>query len=92
MISTFGVKIVIEPEKTPDMSPGGIALPDNAQRKFAIGKVLAVGRGESYGGEVHKLDVKAGDRVAYDKYASSDLEVSGKKYQVCRYADLMAKL
>ena len=60
------VKRVQEEEKT----KGGIIIPDSAKEKPIEGKVIAVGNGKVLeDGKVRPLDVKAGDRVLFSKYA-----------------------
>ena len=60
------VKRLDEEEKT----KGGIIIPDTAKEKPMEGKVIAAGNGKKTDdGKLIKLDVKAGDRVLFSKYA-----------------------
>lgn len=60
------VKRIEEEEKT----KGGIIIPDTAKEKPQEGKVVAVGKGKiTDDGKVIPLDVKAGDRILFGKYA-----------------------
>ena len=59
-----------EEEKT----SGGIIIPDTAKEKPQEGKVIAVGSGKmSENGGRLPLDVKAGDRVLFGKYAGNEI-------------------
>lgn len=94
--------VVIIEQVTEDMSPGGIAIPSNADhRKFPCGKVVAVGPGRVYSaamdisghnalGYLVPMRVKVGDFVIFGKYQSAGepIEIKGKKYLMCRENDL----
>jgi chaperonin GroES len=63
------VKRIAEEEKT----KGGLIIPDTAKEKPQEGKVIAVGKGKANeDGKVTPLDVKAGDRVLFGKYAGQE--------------------
>ncbi len=67
------VKRVEEEEKT----KGGIIIPDTAKEKPMEGKVIAVGKGKLLeDGKIHPLDVKAGDRVLFGKYAGTEVKIA----------------
>ncbi|MEK7679298.1 MAG: co-chaperone GroES, partial [Deltaproteobacteria bacterium] len=63
------LKRVAEEEKT----KGGIIIPDSAKEAPAEGKVIAVGAGKKEDGKIVPLDVKAGDRVLFSKYAGTEV-------------------
>ncbi len=84
-------RLIVERIEEESMSPGGIYIPDNAKEKPARGLVLAVGPGKiSDNGQVHKMDVKVGDKVLFGKYAGSEVKLEGKEYLVMREDDVMA--
>ncbi len=74
-------------------STGGIIIPDTAQEKPMEGEVLSVGsgaRGED--GKVHALDVKAGDRILFGKYAGTEVTVDGDELIILKESDIMGVL
>ena len=80
------VKRVAEEGKT----KGGIIIPDTAKEKPIEGKVIAVGNGKVLqGGEVRSLDVKAGDRVLFTKYAGTEVTLDGEEHLVIREEDIL---
>jgi len=80
----------MEEEKT---SAGGIVIPDSATEKPAEGEVVAVGNGKILdSGEVRALDVKAGDKILFGKYAGSEVKVDGEELLVMREEDIMGVL
>src|SRR5882762_10238462 len=59
---------------------GGIIIPDSAKEKPQEGEVIAVGEGKyKEDGTRQALDVKAGDRVLFGKYSSSEIKIDGEE-------------
>jgi len=57
--------------------------PDSAKEKPARGTVLAVGPGKpTEEGYRLTMDVKAGDRVLFSKYAGNEVEYDGEEYVI----------
>ena len=80
------VKRVEEEEKT----KGGIIIPDTAKEKPMEGKVTAVGKGKLLeDGKIHPLDVKAGDRVLFGKYAGTEVKIDGVEHLIMREEDIL---
>ena len=59
-------------------SAGGIIIPDPAKEKPQEAKVVAVAPGKKEDGTVLTLDVKAGDRVLFGKYAGTEIKLDGE--------------
>jgi chaperonin GroES len=79
------VKRVQEEEKT----KGGIIIPDTAKEKPIEGKVIAVGNGKvQEDGKVRPLDVKAGDRILFSKYAGTEIKIDGDEHLIMREDDI----
>jgi chaperonin GroES len=80
------VKRVEEEEKT----KGGIIIPDTAKEKPIEGKVIAVGNGKvQEDGKVRPLDVKAGDRILFSKYAGTEIKIDGEEHLIMREDDIL---
>jgi chaperonin GroES len=83
------VKQLEEEEKT----AGGIIIPDTAKEKPHQGKIVAVGKGRKMeDGTVKPLDVKAGDRVLFEKYAGTAVKLDGEEYMIMREDEILAVL
>ena len=69
---------------------GGIIIPDTAKEKPQEGEVIAVGDGK-YGkdGKRQALDVKAGDRVLFGKYSSSEVKIDGEELLIMRDDEIL---
>jgi chaperonin GroES len=80
------VKRVQEEEKT----KGGIIIPDTAKEKPIEGKVIAVGNGKvQEDGKVRPLDVKAGERILFSKYAGTEIKIEGEEHLIMREEDIL---
>jgi chaperonin GroES len=80
------VKRVAEEQKT----KGGIVIPDAAKEKPLEGKVIAVGNGKVLeDGKVRPLDVKAGDRILFTKYAGTEIKLDGEEHLIIREEDIL---
>jgi chaperonin GroES len=80
------VKRLEEEEKT----KGGIIIPDTAKEKPQEGKVIAVGKGKmTEDGKVIPLDVKAGDKILFGKYAGTEVKIEGEEHLIMREEDIL---
>ena len=83
-------RIVIKQSDAEEKSAGGILLPDSAQEKPQIGKIVATGPGKLLDdGKRSQMSVKKKDEVLYAKYSGSDVEVDGEKYVILRESDVL---
>ena len=69
---------------------GGIIIPDSAKERPLQGEVLAVGNGKRLeDGSVIPMDVKAGDRVLFGKYAGTEVKVDGVEHLILREDEIL---
>jgi chaperonin GroES len=84
-------RILIRRVEEEETTAGGIIIPDSAKEKPQEGVVVAAGKGKVRDdGGVTALDVKAGDRVMFSKYAGSDVTLDGEEYTIIREDDVLA--
>ena len=77
---------VPEVEKT----RGGIIIPDSAKERPLEGNVMAVGSGKRLeDGTLVQLDVKAGDRILFGKYAGTEIKVDGIEHIILREDEVL---
>ena len=84
-------RIIVERVEEETTTEGGIIIPDTVSKeKPQEGKVIAVGKGKlTPEGKVLALDVKAGDRVLFGKYAGSEIKIDGNEYLIMREDDIL---
>ena len=72
---------------------GGIIIPDTAKEKPMEGEVISVGPGKLMeDGKRSPMDVKAGDRVLFGKYAGTEIKIDDKEYVIMREEEILAVL
>jgi chaperonin GroES len=80
------VKRIEEQEKT----AGGIYIPDTAKEKPVMGEIVSVGNGKkTEDGKVIPVDVKAGDKVLFGKYAGTEVKVENGDFLIMREDDIL---
>jgi len=83
-------RIIVERLEEETTTASGLIIPDTAKEKPQQGVVIAVGNGKkTEDGKVLPLDVKAGDKVLFGKYAGTEVKVEGKEYLMMREDDIM---
>ena len=86
-------RVIVERVEAEERSAGGIIIPDTAKEKPQEGKVVAVGKGKHReDGSLIPMDVKAGDRILFSKYAGSEVKIDGKEYIIMREEDILGVL
>jgi len=83
-------RVVVRRLEEEEKTAGGIIIPDTAKEKPQEGEVIAVGpgaRGED--GELHPLDVKAGDRVLFGKWSGTEVKLDGEEVIIMKESDIM---
>jgi chaperonin GroES len=70
---------------------GGIIIPDTAKEKPMEGEVVGAGPGKlDDNGKRTPLDIKAGDRVLFSKYAGTEIKIDGIEHLFMREDDILA--
>ena len=74
-------RVIVKRVKEEEKTKGGIIIPDSAKEKPIEGEVIAVGNGKvQEDGKVRPLDIKAGDRVLFGKYAGTEVKLDGEEH------------
>ena len=91
MIRPLNGNVVIERAVAKKETAGGIILPDNAQDKPKLGKVLAVGPGAwNEAGTARKpVSVSVGASVLFTSYSGNEVELDGKTYLMMDEANIL---
>lgn len=80
------VRRMAEEEKT----AGGLFIPDTAKEKPQKGEIVATGKGRvTEEGKILPLEVKAGDKVLFSKYAGTELKLEGQEYLMMKEDDIL---
>ena len=86
-------RLVVKPLEQEEITPSGIVLPETAKEKPQKGEVMAVGPGaRDEDGKRIPMELKAGDKVLFAKYAGTEIKVEGEKLLILRESDILAVL
>ena len=89
-LQPLGDRLVVKAMERETTTKSGIVLPDTAKEKPQEGEVLAVGPGKVLdNGKRTTLEVQAGQRVLFAKYAGTEVKIDGEEYLILRESDIM---
>ena len=74
--------VVAEQEEAVTKTASGLYLPDKAAEKPKIAKITKVGKDVK--------GVKAGDRIVYKSYSTTEVKVDDKEYILVKEEDILA--
>jgi len=74
--------VVAEQEEAMTKTASGLYLPDKAAEKPKIAKVIKVGS--------KVKEIKAGDRIVYKSYSTTEVKVNDKEYILVKEEDILA--
>jgi chaperonin GroES len=83
-------RIIVRRMEEQEQMRGGLYIPDTAKEKPQEGEVLAVGNGKLLdNGQRIAIDLKAGDRILFGKYAGTEIKLDGEEYLILREDDVL---
>jgi chaperonin GroES len=84
-------RIIVQRIDEGEQNVGGIIIPDTAKEKPQQGTVIAAGNGKVNDDRRRiPLDVKAGDRILFGKYAGQEIKLDGEEYLIMKEDDVLA--
>lgn len=81
-ISPLGDYVVAQAEEAAKKTVSGLYLPENAQEKPKVAKVLAIAKTVK--------NLKVGDKIIYKSYSTTDVKIDGKEYILVKEEDVLA--
>jgi len=86
-------KIIVKRLESPQMTKGGIVIPETVKEKPQEGKVIAVGTGRLMeDGKIVPLEVKKGSKVLFSKYGGTEIKIEGEDHLILDESDVLAIL
>ena len=83
-------RVLVRRVEADTKTAGGIIIPDTASEKPMEGEIVAAGNGHvNDNGEVRPLDVKAGDKVVFSKWAGTEVTIDGEELMVMKESDII---
>ena len=86
----LGDRVVLKESVAEETTKSGIILSGQAKEKPQYAEVVEVGPGVMVDGKLVPMDVKAGDKVVYQKYAGSEVKLDDEEYIVIKQDSILA--
>ena len=87
---SLGDRVVLKQLIAEETTKSGIVLPGQNKEKPQQAEVVAVGPGGVVDGKEVKMEVKAGDKVIYSKYAGTDVKIDEEEFIIVKQNDILA--
>ena len=85
-IKPLGTRVLIKKLEAEEKTSGGIILTSAAKEQPQMAEDLEVGSGT----KDEPLELKAGDKVIFAKYAGTDVKFDGQEYTLMNQSDILA--
>ena len=83
-------RVVLKQCQAEETTKSGIILASAAQEKPMEAEVIAVGPGGMVEGKEVVMQVKAGQKVIYSKYAGNEVKLGDEEYMIVKQNDILA--
>ena len=89
----LGDRVLVKRVEEESKTKGGIIIPDTAKEKPQEGEVVSVGPGaRDDTGKVNALELKAGDRILFGKWSSTEVKIDGEDLIIMKASDVLGVL
>jgi chaperonin GroES len=83
-------RVLVRRIEADEKTAGGIIIPDTAKEKPSQGEVIAAGPGSrDESGKLIPIDIKAGDRVLFDKWSGTEVKIDGEELLIMKESDIL---
>ena len=86
----LGDRVVLKQSVAEETTKSGSVLPGQAKETPQYADVVEVGPGAVVDGVKVPMEVKAGDRVIYSKYAGTEVKLGDDEYIIVKQSDILA--
>lgn len=90
-LKPLGDRVLAQRVQEQETLKGGILLPEVAQKKQQMAKVIAVGTGATTPeGKTIPILVKEGDTILIDKYSGQEVTIDDEEFVILRANEIIA--
>lgn len=89
-LKPLGDRVVLKHLEAEEKTKSGILLPGSAKEKPVEAEVVSVGPGGNIDGKEVVMQVKAGDKVIYSRYAGNEVKIKDVDYIIVKQSDILA--
>ena len=87
-IKPLGTRVVMKRFDAEEKTQGGIILSGQAKEQPQMAEIVAAGPGT----KDEKMELAAGDKVVFSKYAGTEIKYQGEEYIIMKQEDILAKV
>ena len=87
-IKPLGTRVVMKRFEAEEKTQGGIILSGQAKEQPQMAEIVAAGPGT----KDEKMELAAGDKVVFSKYAGTEIKYQGEEYIIVKQEDILAKV
>ena len=87
-IKPLGTRVVMQRFEAEEKTQGGIILSGQAKEQPQMAEIVAAGPGT----KDEKMELAAGDKVVFSKYAGTEIKYQGEEYIIMKQEDILAKV
>lgn len=81
-------RVILKNIKPESSTKSGIIIPETVGDEPILAKVIAIGNGDTFEGNVCEMCVSVGDKVLYNKYGSVTFKQDNEEYVILRQSDI----
>lgn len=85
-IKPLGTRVVLKRAAAEEKTQGGLILSGAAKEQPQVAEIVAAGPGT----KDEAMELKAGDRVVFSKYAGTEIKYEGEEYIIMKQEDILA--
>ena len=89
-LTPLGDRVVLKQLEAEETTKSGIVLPAQSKEKPQQAEVIAVGPGGVVDGKEVTMQVKAGQKVIYSKYAGTEVKLDDEEFIIVKQNDVLA--
>ncbi len=79
------VLLELSEDNAEQTTASGIIIPDSAQEKQEVAKVIAISN-------IENAEIAPGDEVLYKQFTGTEIDFDGKKFLLLPYAEILSKV
>ena len=87
-IKPLGTRVVMKRFEAEEKTQGGNILSGQAKEQPQMAEIVAAGPGT----KDEKMELAAGDKVVFSKYAGTEIKYQGEEYIIMKQEDILAKV
>lgn len=83
-------RVLLAPIKKETETKSGIILNASSHERPEVGLVVSIGSGDTTDKDHVEIKLNKGDKVLFNKFAGTEINIDGKDYIIIKYCDILA--